>query len=98
MRRAAKVDDNQKQIVDALRDYGASVESLAAVGRGVPDLLVGYRGRNLLMEVKDGSKVPSKRKQTPDQVAWAAKWLGQYALVETVEQAIDVLIDLEHYR
>ena len=42
MRQAAKVDDNQAAIVEALRSLGASVESLAAVGKGVPDLLVGF--------------------------------------------------------
>jgi hypothetical protein len=31
------------------------------VGRGVPDLLVGWRGTNLLLEVKDGNKPQSAR-------------------------------------
>jgi hypothetical protein len=41
MRRAAKIDANQPQIVEALRKAGATVHSLAAVGNGIPDLLVG---------------------------------------------------------
>ena len=40
MRRAARVDDNQGQIVDALRRVGCSVWSLAGVGKGFPDLAV----------------------------------------------------------
>lgn len=43
MRRAARTDANQTAIVEALRKCGASVQSLAAVGKGVPDLLVGLR-------------------------------------------------------
>ena len=39
--RAARVDQNHVEIVKALRDHGAFVVSLATVGKGVPDLLVG---------------------------------------------------------
>ena len=52
MRRAAKVDGNQAEIVSALRQVGAEVQSLASVGQGVPDLLVGFRSRNFLLECK----------------------------------------------
>jgi len=91
MRRAAKVDANQTEIVKALRQVGASVQSLASTGKGVPDLLVGFRGKNLLLEVKDGGKVKSDRKLTPDQVAWHQGWRGHVAVVESVEQAIKIL-------
>lgn len=72
IRRAAKVDRNQAEIVAALRAIGAKVTSLAAVGNGVPDLLVLYRRVWHLLEIKDGSKPPSARKLTPDQVTWHA--------------------------
>lgn len=88
MRRAAKVDDNQPEIVAALRAAGYSVQSIAAVGKGCPDLLVGCRGKNLLMEVKDGSKPPSKRKLTPDEQTWHAAWRGQVCVVESVDDAL----------
>ncbi len=88
MRRAAKVDDNQSEIVAALRRVGCSVQSLAGVGRGCPDLAVGFRGRNFFLEVKDGSKAPSKRRLTPDEEAFHARWRGHVAVVETVEDAL----------
>ena len=92
MRRAAKVDRNQSEIVEALRKFGASVQSLAAVGDGVPDLLVGWRGMNLLIEVKDGSKPPSVRKLTPDQEAWHDAWAGRPVFVVTcVDQVLKIL-------
>ena len=56
MRRAAKIDANHVQVVLALEAAGATVQSLAAVGQGVPDLLVGFQGKTLLMEIKDGKK------------------------------------------
>ena len=57
MRRAAKVDDNHREIVRALRDCGATVQDLSPVGAGCPDILVGWQGRNHLIEIKDGAKV-----------------------------------------
>lgn len=91
MRRIAKVDANQPEIVAALRKAGASVTLLSQVGGGCPDLLVGIAGVNLLMEVKDGSKPLSARKLTPDQVEWHQSWRGQSVVVSSVEEAISVL-------
>jgi hypothetical protein len=92
MRRAAKTDANQTQIVSALRAAGVFVQSLAAVGNGVPDLLCGFRGRLFLLEVKDGNKVPSARKLTQAQVDWHAIWADvPLFVVETPEQALIAL-------
>ena len=85
--RNAKVDANQQEIVETLRSRGASVQSLARVGDGCPDLLVGWRGKNTVLEVKDGAKSPSRRRLTPDERRWHALWLGQVETVSTVEQA-----------
>ncbi len=88
MRYAAKVDANQPEIVAALRKVGASVQSLAAVGTGVPDLLVGYRNQNHLLEVKDGGKVPSARLLTADQLGWHANWSGPVSIVYCIDDAL----------
>lgn len=91
MRQAAKTDENQKTIVTALRKAGASVQSLAAVGKGCPDLLVGYNGINYLMEVKDGNKVPSARKLSIDQEHWHSVWTGAVHIVKTEDEALKIL-------
>jgi len=91
MRRAARVDDNQREIVAALRAAGASVQPLHAVGAGVPDLLVGYRSINYLLECKDGSKPPSRRKLTDRQEEWHVKWRGQVLTVTSVDDALEQL-------
>lgn len=88
MRRQAKTDANQAEIVAALRRVGASVQPLHAVGNGCPDLLVGFRGLNYLLEVKDGKKPPSARGLTPDQEIWHLAWWGQRAVVESVDEAL----------
>ena len=96
MRRAAKIDANQPAIVEALRKCGAFVQSLAAVGNGCPDLLIGYRGRTILLEVKDGSKVPSAQKLTPDQLDWHGGWSGcTLAVVNDIEGALRILKVIE---
>ena len=91
MRRVAKVDANQAEIVEALRAIGATVQHLHMVGRGCPDLLVGFRGLNWLLEIKDGSKPPSRRRLTPDEKEWISGWAGTTIVVLSVEEAIEVL-------
>lgn len=86
--RAAKIDANQPEIVAALRAIGCTVQHLHSVGKGCPDLLVGYRGVNMLMEIKDGRKPPSARLLTPDQMDWHGSWRGH---VVTVSSAIEAL-------
>lgn len=95
MRRAAKVDRNQAEIVAALRGIGATVQPLHTVGDGCPDLLVGFRGRNMLIEVKDGLRPPSDRKLTKDQVEWHGGWKGQVATALDVDAAIAIVTGLQ---
>lgn len=81
MRRAAKVDDNQEEIVKALRRVGVSVHVL-----GKPlDLLICHRGETSLMEVKN----PDGRNQlTQDQIDFMARWPGKIHEVRSVEEAM----------
>jgi len=82
MRRAAKVDDNQKSIVDALRKIpGVTVEV------GHDDILVGYRGATHWYEIKRPDCV-SKRtgmiresEITPSERDRYKKWRGHYLIV-----------------
>lgn len=74
MKRAARVDANQANIVGALRKAGCKVQHLHAIGRGCPDLLACYRGLLILIEVKDGAKPPSARRLTPDEQRWHDEW------------------------
>lgn len=92
MRRAAKVDDNQPEIVQALRKLGCSVQLLHAVGAGCPDLLVGWQGNSFLIEVKDGNKPPSARKKTDAQVIWHDAWRGSpVAVVCNIREALEAI-------
>jgi hypothetical protein len=96
VRRAAKVDNNQAEIVKAFRDIGASVQILSAVGKGCPDTIVGFRGKNIFVEIKDGSKVASRQQLTGVQVAWHGKWAGQVCVANSIEDAICKVIEATH--
>ena len=89
--RAAKVDANQAEIVKALRAVGCSVQILSSVGKGCPDILIGYRGKNLLFELKDGRKPKSAQKLTDDQVVWHSIWNGSVHVVNSVEDALSII-------
>jgi len=83
-----KVDKNQKDVVKALRDYGADVFLLHTVGGGIPDLLVCYEEQTILMEVKDGAD----KKLTPQQITLFAAWKGgPLYRVNSVQEAVEVL-------
>lgn len=92
MRKRGRTDANQRGIVERLRDIpGVTVQVLSAVGGGCPDLLVAYRGLNLLLEVKDGSRPPSERRLTPEQEEWHRTWTGHRAVVTSFEQACEAI-------
>ena len=88
MRHAARVDANQDQVITALRAAGAYVWII-----GLPvDLLVGYRGHTMLMEVKTGPKKPL----TALQHAFFANWTGgTLARVDGPEAALNALKVIE---
>jgi len=88
---AKRTDHNQASIVAALRSVGASVQTLHEVGHGCPDLLVGYKGENLLIEVKNPAQKPSDRRLTVDEKSWHESWRGHVVVVETVKEALAVI-------
>jgi Holliday junction resolvase len=80
----AKRDDNEVEIVNALRAIGASVAYLSS--KGIPDLLVCFKNKLYLMEVKK-----PKGKLTIDQIKFHDNWNGDIHIVRTAEEAIKIL-------
>lgn len=76
-------DVNEPEIVKALRAIGCTVKH----GNDI-DLIVGYQNRNYLLEVKT-----AKGKLKPSQEELLRVWRGQYAIVRTVQEAIDVVTE-----
>lgn len=82
-----RVDKNQKLIVSFLRELGCTVLVLSQVGNGSPDLLVGFRGRNILMEVKnEGEELRSNQKK------FIGEWKGNAYVVRTRHDALLALM------
>lgn len=95
MRRRGRVDDNQLQIVSALRSAGCTVTTLANVGGGCPDLLVGRAGETHLLEVKN-RRSHSRRKggalTTPEQDGWMSVWKGRpVEIVHNIDEALEAV-------
>lgn len=90
--RPKRTDSNQSTLVKQIRTIpGVSVVSIHEKGQGVPDLLVGHRNKNYLLEIKDPSKPPSKRRLTPDEETFHQQWNGQIAVVHTLEDVLRIL-------
>ena len=80
--RANKRDKNEPEIVAALESIGATVVRLDKP----LDLLVGYRKKNWLLEVKaEGGRL------TADQVRFLETWPGQAAVIREPEEAIRIV-------
>lgn len=63
-----KVDDNQPCLVRMWRQCGAVVTPVSGDPTIGFDVIVSFRGRNELVEIKDGAKPPSKRKLTDAEI------------------------------
>jgi hypothetical protein len=74
---------NQAEIIKSLREVGAEVTDLSRFGQGFPDLCVGFRGVNYLLEVKT-----EHGKLTDAEVEWFHNWKGQAAVVRNVAEAL----------
>lgn len=95
MRRVAKVDRNQAEIVQALRAAGAAVSDTSAVGQGFPDVVCSYRGTWHLLEIKDGMKRPSARRLTDAQVRWRSLQHAAAPVVASVDDALRAIGAIE---
>jgi hypothetical protein len=84
----SRKDKNQDEIVEALEDVGASVCKATQLGGGAPDLLVGFRGRNYFIEVKNPD---TGYDLSPKQERWHADWRGHVYVARTVDEALTAI-------
>lgn len=84
MRRAARVDDNQKEIVATFRKLGWSVLIISQL-KNCCDIIVSKNGRTIAVEIKDGKKPPSAQKLTEGEKKFKESWQGEYAIVNSID-------------
>lgn len=93
-------DTKHSAIVKALRAIGAQVESIN--GKDVPDLIVGYRGRVFILEVKTKTERTEKDGYTRTRVGqlsegqkkWIARWKAvgvEVLVVHDPPEAVEVV-------
>lgn len=90
MRYAAKKDGNHAELRKQCAGLGISWQDIApSKGGGQPDALLGWRGRNRIVEIKDPEASNTDRKLRPNQVAWARAWQGEKPVkVETLAEIV----------
>ncbi len=86
-----RVDKNQAEIVKAFRKLGATWTHLHMVGGGVWDGIVSIQWLNAWCEIKDGSKPPSARKLTPQEIDWGRAQSGIKAVAINTQDVYDVV-------
>jgi hypothetical protein len=82
----SKVDENQPYIVERLRKIGATVLHIHTI-KNAADILVGYRGRNFLFEIK----ATEKDNLTKGEEEFQRNWVGQVSTITCIEQAIEIM-------
>ena len=92
MRTRARTDRNQAEVIRALEKLGATVEPIRSIRPGVPDLLVGFQGRNYLIEVK----TPKTGRLSEAQKFWRDGWKGSKPFV--IKTTDDVILWLSLIR
>lgn len=84
MLRAAKIDSNHAEIVRQLKMLtGISVYSVAQLKKFC-DIIVGFKGKNYLFEIKKGHK----SKLTPGETLFQQNWEGQVKTITSVDEVL----------
>ena len=89
----ARVDNNQKEIVEFLRKEGAIVKHVHTV-KNLFDIIVFHNSKIYCVEVKDGNKPPSSRKLTPgeEQCKEDMESVGvKYWIISSKEEALKMI-------
>lgn len=93
-----KVDANQSSVIEEVRQWpGVIVQDLHGIGNGVPDLLIGFRGVNFLVELKDGEKPKHQKQLTEPEKKWHSAWKGQVAICESAGDIFKLLTNQHPY-
>lgn len=97
LRKYARQDGNHKAIRAEFERAGCSVVDLSSLGHGVPDMLIGYGGLCIPVEIKDGAKPPSKRKLTEDEERFRMNWTGGYRIVSDLDGVLETVETLRNW-
>lgn len=90
----AKSDANSTELVKFIRSLGASFQYTHSIP-GALDGIIGYRGVDQRVEIKDPAKQPSARKLTDAEKEIFESWRGRKPIViETIDDVTDLLFKI----
>lgn len=102
MKRIAKIDSNQPEIVQALRKAGAFVLHTHQL-KGAFDILVGFRSKLFIMEIKNPDALPKQydRERLEKELSSGERECMEgfnaagveYHIVCTAEQALNIIMN-----
>ena len=70
---------------------GLTVRITSQVGEGFTDVVLGYKGKTHLVEIKDPNKPPSARKLTDDERKFHDSWTGSIGIAETIDDVLKII-------
>ena len=89
LRRARQADANRTALRNGVLALGGSWLDLVPELGGEPDALIGWRGENRLVEIKNPLGTPEQRRPRPIQLEWHRAWRGHpVAVVETLADIV----------
>lgn len=94
--RGHRKDANHNEIKAVFDQAGFSTWDTYQLGKGFPDIIVAKHQKTALIEIKDGSAVPSARKLTMDEIGFHAKWRGLIHVISTVDEAVNLIQSWGH--
>ena len=88
--KATKNDVNKNEIFEAFKKFGFSVQYLNGTAYGVPDLLVGKYGINLLVVIERDAEDDAKKAVNH----FIAKWRGEVHIVRDVDDVVVIFNEM----
>ncbi len=85
---ATRVDQNQAEIVEALRKVGIPVLVVSHIGGGLPDLITKGQTGLVFLEVKNPKSAYGRKGLAPSQQKWAKEWEADVVVVYSVQDAL----------
>jgi hypothetical protein len=89
-RRAKRRDTNEPAVIDALK----SISGLTIIMTDAVDLIIGYKGRNYLIELKAESSISKKTGKVLEsriqesQKTLRKEWRGQYLITASLDEIL----------
>lgn len=89
MPRRANPDQNRSALREGWLKLGGSWLDIHPLEGGEPDALLGWRGMDRLVEIKNPLRPPSARRPREKQAEWHRSWRGRRpAVVETLAEMV----------